>query len=538
MLESKRSSQLVVARLLEFFADKSAWFRGLWDVGPVLLLDEALEAARASPTGELFHKAEDWTGSGYAEDPGIAPRERNLLRPLLQSRLHMRGGELPAVERIARTIESAYLLNWAQWLKTADPSKLNAERIARAVASHLLDRGFSPDFLHRWLTYRTVRDPKEYSLIDLVEEAHEHAVSPEPAFEVLVPVLGGFGDPTRQRPAQWRTPPQVAQWLAEKKFERDVRQGGGWALHVRAHDAFAAARAAGAEVERLSARIFASAGRKQRLHDYAYVYALAPSAGEEGERSRSTEVQLRRRRRVSMPSLHGVESLLETSAMASQVDAALELLAQVDGPDVVAAAAGWAAVEALMSPPPEEKKSVALMAAEHLARLVACSFPRAELTLLAALQLRAKPASPLATQLRQCRSNHERAALVAKAIKAETPQLVWDGHEHEAAVSRMRRLLKQPGTRLKDIHGYAHRAFLRLYRQRNLVLHAGMTSSVALRASLRTAVPLLAAGVDRAAQAWFSDQVSPLELAVRAQHRLEALKDKADEPEDLLGILE
>jgi|SRR5579871_294690 len=79
-------------------------------------------------------------------------------------------------------------------------------------------------------------------------------------------------------------------------------------------------------------------------------------------------------------------------------------------------------------------------------------------------------------------------------------------------------------------------AFLRLYRQRNLVLHGGKTDGVALRASLRTAAPLVGAGMDRIAHAWYVDGLSPLELAARARISLDTV-GSADSRKcvDLLG---
>jgi hypothetical protein len=85
----------------------------------------------------------------------------------------------------------------------------------------------------------------------------------------------------------------------------------------------------------------------------------------------------------------------------------------------------------------------------------------------------------------------------------------------------MQRLFAASRDGLDDIKGHVKRALRRYYRQRNLVLHWGKTSSVALRACLRTGTPLLAAGVDRIAHAWFVNNIAPLDLAVRAQSRID-----------------
>ena len=57
----------------------------------------------------------------------------------------------------------------------------------------------------------------------------------------------------------------------------------------------------------------------------------------------------------------------------------------------------------------------------------------------------------------------------------------------------------------------------RLYRQRNMVLHGARMDAVALRASLRTAAPLVGAGIDRIIHAHYVGKVAPLPLTARAQ---------------------
>ncbi|NOK13130.1 hypothetical protein [Corallococcus exercitus] len=522
MLERKDSSQLVAARLLEFFASWTAWFRGLWEVGTVLSLRELLEAVEAVPAGVLSDKAVEWLANELSRtlgpDEGIAPQSRSLLQRLLGSPLRPRSGELPAVHRLTEEMDASYLARWAGQLARGIPVK--PERVARAVASHLLDAGFSPDFLHRWLTYRLFHSTQTYSLSELLEEMHSLARTQPSRFQVLLTVHNAL-DLQGPPPREWCDAPAVSKWLLSNGFKSThVRQGGGWLLTVQARDAFSAAERAAETVEKLAARLLIGAGHPMRHGEHAYV---------EGIRQ---PLPLRRHRRVEVRSLARQDQLF-ASGPPSRVDAAFELLGQLDAPAVVAVAAGWAAIEALLVAPEDGQKSPA---GDRLATLVACSFPRAELTLLASLQVRGSD-SPLREQLLRCASNHERASLIGGAIRQAQPlpwaEPVWS---HRAAVARMEGLLKDPRKKLKDVEGYAVRAFRRLYRQRNLVLHGGQTNAVALRASLRTAAPLIGAGIDRIAHAWFRHGVQPLELAAKARHRLDLLEAK--EPLAILDLLE
>lgn len=81
----------------------------------------------------------------------------------------------------------------------------------------------------------------------------------------------------------------------------------------------------------------------------------------------------------------------------------------------------------------------------------------------------------------------------------------------------MRGLLASPRDTLDDVRRALTVAIRRLYRSRNIVLHGGSTDGVALQASLRTAAPLVGAGLDRIVHAALTEQLDPLDLAARAE---------------------
>jgi hypothetical protein len=215
----------------------------------------------------------------------------------------------------------------------------------------------------------------------------------------------------------------------------------------------------------------------------------------------------------------------------SYIDPAIELLAPLQiGSSSAAIAGGWAAIESLLGEPRNKRADPA----ERLASIVACSFPRAELTDLAFSVIELGGAST--DQIERAPTNKERAELVARLILAGTiPEL--ESWADRAAVGRMTDLLAAPQEKLKEIRDHMHDTFARLYRQRNLVLHAGKTKAVALRATLRTAAPLVGAGLDRISHARFVSGMKPIQLAGRARTSLDNLS-----PEDplrctnLLGI--
>ncbi|MGW0586174.1 hypothetical protein [Streptosporangium sp. NPDC002607] len=78
-------------------------------------------------------------------------------------------------------------------------------------------------------------------------------------------------------------------------------------------------------------------------------------------------------------------------------------------------------------------------------------------------------------------------------------------------------LLADPRRVLGEVMGTYRITLRRLYRTRNIVLHGGAMQGVALHASLRTAAPLIGAGLDRIVHADQAEQLTPLDLAARAE---------------------
>ncbi len=197
------------------------------------------------------------------------------------------------------------------------------------------------------------------------------------------------------------------------------------------------------------------------------------------------------------------------TATLDNVDAAIELLAHLDESSPPAAiAGGWGAIEGLLADPGDRAS-----AADNLAALVACSFPRAELT---TLSYRACRDHAVITQhLAGVQSNRDRSRIVAEMIiNAQLPTLLATANQ--AAVNRMRKLLTDPSQQLLTIKEAIAESFHRLYRQRNIILHAGRLDSVSLQASLRTVAKLAGAGMDRITHGHYVQQMRPLELVARA----------------------
>jgi len=289
-------------------------------------------------------------------------------------------------------------------------------------------------------------------------------------------------------------------------------------FHVSAKDIWAALQATVETVDELTSRVALGTDGQLRTTGQAWVDGDNHTFGFHREN-----------RLVEVHALHRADKLY-SGGTNNIVDAALELLGPLNsGPGSSAVAAGWAAIEALLSGPGDQD----VIAADRMASLVACAFVRAELTYLS-YRLEKEDAK-LAERLTSCTSNRDRAALVAAAILAGNPLSLTDESDL-AALERMKHVLENPFSALQDVQNHAAVAFKRLYRIRNLVMHGGKTDAVGLAATLRTVGPLVGAGMDRIAHAWFVENVRPMELAARAQIGLGTVGSKdGPGPLDLLS---
>lgn len=500
----------VGARLLEFFADTTPWQRRLWDAGSVLALEEVHEASEWVQRHVLSPGALAWLARDVerlvGRDRAIGGRElRKQVTDVLRSPLVSDSRHHRRLRQLTDMIESGYLGRWADAVDSQEAPA--PERLSRAVASHLLDRGYSMGYLHRW-TRRTVAAGR--SLGELLGEAGEFAECADKNYEVLIP----FVSVPRQGALAthldtWLTGEGVARWLVTHAgAPKGVRQGGGFVFQLEAKDPYGAAGAASLIVERMIARSGYARALGGRLEPVGRVWV--------GDHD--VDVPLRPPQRGAYVLSLVAERRLYAATERTALDDALELAAPLNhGSPGPAVSGGWAAIEALLIAPrdvDDAKEGRGAVAADRLAALVACSWPRSEFT---ALSYEHQPSTPdrLALELGAASTNRERSTLVADALVSGR-RLALREPQDFAAESRMRAMLSEPRATLRDVNAHVTTALRRLYRQRNIVMHGGVTGALALDVTLRTTAPLVGAGLDRIAHAWLADGVPPLALAERA----------------------
>lgn len=517
----------VLARLLDFFRETTPWPRRLWEASNILALEEAIECGDWTRMKVLSSGAVSWylheLERQLGRDRGLGDTHlKKELTHLLRSKLPTDGRDRRRLVQLMPSIKQGYLNRWAASVDSGQPP--SAERLARSLATYLLDCGHSSGYLNRWAV-QLHREPAA-TLKDLLDGACKLADQVDQQYEVLIPFVSV---PDHKLLAshlpEWLNPSHAAAWFTQNGFEKPPRHNGAFTFQFTAKDPVAAARSAGAMVRRLEARrayarsgAYASRGNRHRLQPVGQVWIK----GQPGPLPLEPP-----NRGVSVLSLVSEKTMYSVN-QSDRLDEALELAAPLnDGSASTAAAGGWAAVESLLYHPGDELDVTEgrAVVVDRLAAIVACSWPRAELT---TLSYRHDPSAEddLSRQLDRCGTNMERSRVVADALGGgATATLVLKSPHELAAAERMKCVLRDLYGQLNDVRRVLNGVFRRLYRQRNIVVHGGSTEAIALDAALRTAAPLVGAALDRLVHAQLIDNESPLTLAARAENSLALVGD-------------
>lgn len=519
MLKQVNSRDGIAAwRLLEFLSERTPWQRSLWGVGVVLAMEELFEACVASKQGHLSEGSIKRMASTLQKHVGVHPAftdpEKLFLRQQVQQIPKPDGAAHFGLRELSERVSKDYLARWGATVAARD---VEVEHFARCVAAHLLDAGFSGAYLHTFIKSK-VDAPEAITLPQLCEELQgELVASPRREFEVLL-AFAETPEMPNGVPIDWLSGSASADWLKANGYStNNFRASVATVLKVQARDHVGAASVARGDADRYAARMLIARGKPLRLLPHLWVKG-APEPAPMKETSRG----------VGVKELFREDRVFSNGASQS-VDAALELLAHLEGSSPPAAiAGGWGAIEGLLADPSDRSA-----AADNLATLVTCSFPRAELT---ALSYRVERQDPEAAKtMERLVGNRNRARAVG--------QLIIDGRMpnmrsevDQAAVARLQKLLGNPTRELSTIRDAIGESFHRLYRQRNLILHGARLDSVALAASLRTVAKLAGAGMDRITHGWYVQELKPMELVARANLSL-ALASRED-PLCIIDLLE
>jgi hypothetical protein len=424
---------------------------------------------------------------------------------------------------ILRDSAANYLQNWHNFLN-ASPSAPKPEALARFLGAHLLDVGFSPEHLYRWLKAKSTAI-RAGGITELLVELIELESRPIVKYEVLVPVIR-LTRGSQAMPDFWMEATEVSTWLARQPVtaKTSVRHSGAFRFSYAARDPWRAVELAGETVEALRAQVTVGALVKTQLDFCDFVFV----DGSRREYSASAPS-----RQVDIHALSRKNALFDPDALGldARLRSAMGLLESLErGSPGAAVAGGWAAIEALVG----RQETHASIAADEMASLVACSWPRAELTTLAYKYVE-EQTDDTAKDIERSTNNRERSTLMLNRLQTGTAKSFVNPSDQVAAL-RMLEAAADPTAVLSRVKGYASQSLRRLYRQRNLAVHAGVVDSVAMASTLRCAPPLVGAAIDRIVHATLdSGEFDPHALIARAELSLRlATADVARQITELL----
>lgn len=525
--------QLLKARIRELCDPETPWTRGVWGVGSVTALREVVESVNATWDRVLTNEGamNDFKRGARGQinrDLGLGDESRRQrivaqIDQLKPAPTNESRSALSQLEQMILRGEQDYLGNWSQALEDGRVGADELEFAARAIATHLLDKGHHPKHVLGWLDSRK----SSLSVGSLVKESKGLGSAREWVF-----LLGVTRIEDSMRAAidteivvsarEFIATLDRAENAAARRFDREsivlaLR------VAVTAVDPFSALEAAWESAKRLAARGSLGVGRS--AVEYAPV-AIEVAA------SKTKAWEIGDTRAVTVPALRHLKLAKNfESKLSVQIEDALSMLSpHLQSTTGVSVAALWAATEGLVGRVDSNGHS----AADRAADIAACSYPRTEAHLLMQRWQSTGTGDLHAQLVSGARPYFRMRALLDHLSNVGDPG--FPDATDQVAVTRLQRLEADPYEEMKRIRGYLRASFRRLYYQRNFVMHAAKFDSVSINAASRVSPNLVAAAIDQIVNGLFAKQgTQPLELAARAENELDLLKNQGRR--DILSLL-
>lgn len=511
-----------MARMKELADSRTAWHRGLWQPGTVVLLDEVVEAVLSTWNGSLtsdeamkdvIRVAVDQVG----RDPGVgdASVQEALLSLLASLTPSGNTRSKPSAElqqllerasEFADRSRSGYFARWIKHVEDVGITSNEVELTARLLVAHLFDEGFHRNHIHGWLSALD----RKAELPKVLSAGRDMLLEPRREYNFFVGLTRAPAEVRESFREAWSDSEIYRQQFAAaiNPKRRPVPRVGAGAVvwTVEARDPHAAMYELLEWQQKLLARVQLGFGQEGKVEFEKDVIDTS---------SNKIRTPLEDLRSIRLPSIQRNRLFVGGAAVEQQLDGAIALLASQSGEARGASIASvWAAAEGLLGRPGGKGTDVA----DRLADIVTCSFPRAEIGELARVWVD-NNTDPLAESLRG-RPSADQAEIMAAYLVSEGDPGFREAAD-KAAVVRYQQLFADPAGVLKRVRGYYSSVFRRLYYQRNFVMHAAKFDSVTLGVSVRTAPALVAAALDRLVNAQHGQAgVSPLSLAARAENEL------------------
>jgi hypothetical protein len=482
------------------------------------LLQELLVAGRQVANSVLssssFDEFKVQVTRQFYQDPGIGDAQaRNVLGAMLPKNADEFGPlshKFRAMESAIPGLRAAYLENWK--LEFSDPgyaaanavgSVISSDRSAALLTAFLLGLGIDSSYLVRWVDYRLLFDPSSLDLLQFTDEIIDLHTNGQSRVEIMA-ISDRSSSPDARPTSGWLSSQKVREWLTVNGFEPPSTIHGGILFSSYQWEIYSSLRAVGTSLKKIARRGHLKAGksvsfypdawikgvrRPQKIPSSSHAYTLLPG------------YQLESPSLLTPPSNNRLEVAVEF----------IEAATTIDGPGAVGML--WAALETLLAAPGDANKMNVVARGADIGLI---AFIRS--ALWGALGIATnKKAEPLAMALAAVPSADRLGRLEVALQLAEYETLGLVGSRiHLRHVAR----LLDP-TYVKDLRMNFRSALSGLYRQRNLVLHGGITDGPLIPGYLRVGFPLVSAIVNRYARAVESSFIDPQVFAFESTASIE-----------------
>ncbi|AQX81790.1 hypothetical protein BWO91_19160 [Plantibacter flavus] len=526
----------MLARMRELADSRTAWHRGLWQPGTLVLLDEVIEAVLATWDGSLTSDEAmkdiiNTTMTQVLRDPGVGDQTvrealHELLRQLRPSG-NAKSKPTPDLQQLLdRTVALAarsrtgYVLRWIEHVESVGIAPEQVELASRLLVAHLLDEGFHRNHVHGWL----VAQGRKVELAAVLRRGREMLVQSRRTFTFCVGVVRAPLEVREALKEHWLDSDTYTKRFraANNPKRRPVPRAGAGAIEwsAEARDPHAAMYELLEWQQKLVARVQLGYGQGDKIEFEADVIDATAN---------KIRTPLEDRRSIRVPAIQRSRLFVGGADSGQRLDGAIGLLASHSGEIRGASIASvWAAAEGLLGRPGGKGTDVA----DRLSDIITCSFPRAEVGDLA--RAWADHGSGELFDALQGLPSADQARLMAEHL-ANAGDPGFESAADRAAAARYIQLAADPVGVLERVRNYYNSVCRRLYYHRNFIMHAAKFDSVTLGVSVRTAPVLVAAALDRVVNAeQGKNPVSPLALAARAQNELSLVGTTGARPLHLL----
>lgn len=514
-----------IARVLELTSTHTPWHRRLWRSGTLQLARELLdECTNPDLPDTALKDMKSHLEHALGTDPGIGDRGKALKPALrgIQQGVTEGSHSWLALRAHLERMSAGYLSNWAAEFES--DKLVEIEGTARRITAHILGEGYHKSSLYTWIT-ALKRDPGIITVPEFLRQAEDRLSKSEREYTFCIPIstTPPFDIGEGVSPG-WMDSSETSNWKSTYAPNAEsVRHQGSFLLAVKARDINTAADRARAHLFDLQTKFELGAKRPIRIcprmwsKDKGGTY---PTRGTD----RIVEIQ-------SFELHDGIRSLETPDFIVS----ALTLVQPLrTSPPHLAVMSGWSAIESLLIGVGDQPD---VLAAERFGRIVAASMIRAELTTLAWKYCK-EHEDETATAITRCVDNADRARKFQMRACESSP-VRFSADVDNLALSRIRPALGDPRGEVEKIQKILTREFIRLYRKRNLIAHAGRTQDTTLHATTETVSPLIGAGIDRIVYVGLKYHLNPIQMSALVEAKIPYLVPASTtNPGNLVDIFE